>query len=214
MLKQLNSFTRTAFLGGVTVILPVAILWVVFHWLFQRVTQLVQPLTNLLVARSQLQVFVAELLAIVIILAFCFAVGVLVRTRLGAWLFHALERSVLRVAPGYNLVKEIVMQVLGAKKSPFSSVALVQLFGNETLTTAFVTDEHANGYYTVFVPTGPNPTSGMIYHLPPQAVHLIDIPAESAVRSIISCGVGSQPLLAKYPRGINPNPVEEERSDE
>ena len=45
----------------------------------------------------------------------------------------------------YNLVKETVQQFLGAKKSPFSKVATVRLFGNETEMTAFVTDEHPDG---------------------------------------------------------------------
>ena len=36
------------------------------------------------------------------------------------------------------------------KKTPFSQVALVQLFGNETMVSAFVTDSHADGTFTVF----------------------------------------------------------------
>ena len=64
------------------------------------------------------------------------------------------------------MVKETVNQLFNRKSSPFSSVALIQIFQNETLVTGFVTDEHQNGTSSVFVPTGPNPTSGFIYHLP------------------------------------------------
>ena len=82
-----------------------------------------------------------------------------------------------------------------AKKSPFSSVALVQAFGNETLMTAFITDTHADGRQTVFLPTGPNPTSGLIFHIPEKYVHPVGVSVEETMRSVIGCGAGSANLL-------------------
>jgi len=80
--------------------------------------------------------------------------GFLVRTKPGKWLHLFLESRLLMRAAGYSLIQETVQQFLGAKKSPFSSVALVRIFGNETLVSAFITDEHADGSFPVFVPTG------------------------------------------------------------
>ena len=80
-------------------------------------------------------------------------------------------------------------------------MALVRIFCNDTLVTAFVTERHDNGWYSVFVPTGPNPTSGNIYHLQPQYVHLIDQSVEVVMRSIISCGAGSAPIVKEYEKG-------------
>ena len=96
------------------------------------------------------------------------------------------------------MIKETVSQFIGNKKSPFSSVALAQIFGNETLVTVFVTDEHPDGSFTVFMPTGPNPTSGNIYHLKGDFVHPVDVPVEAAMKSIISCGAGSEKLVGSY----------------
>lgn len=194
-MKGIKAFFKTSLLGGMVVILPVAILGFVFKWIFNLVTDIVQPLTNLVMARSQIQEILAVVLVIAVILAVCFLVGVFVRTRLGAIIYKTLENRILKIAPGYSLIKETVMQFLGNKKSPFSSVALVQMFGSETLVSAFVTDTHADGSYTVFVPTGPNPTSGSIYHLNGKYVHRIDVPIEDAMRSIISCGAGSNKLI-------------------
>ena len=89
----------------------------------------------------------------------------------------------------------IGMQFIGKKKSPFSSVALVQVFGNETLMTAFITDTHDSGRYTVFVPTGPNPTTGFVFHLPKKSVHPIRVTVEEAFRSVIGCGAGSTNII-------------------
>lgn len=197
-MKRIKAFFKTSLLGGMIVILPVAILGFVFKWIFNLVTDIVQPLTNLVMARSQIQGILADVLVIAVILAVCFIVGVFVRTRLGAIIYKTLENRILKIAPGYSLVKETVMQYLGNKKSPFSSVALVQMFGSETLMSAFVTDTHADGSYTVFVPTGPNPTSGNIYHLKGKHVHRIDVPIEDAMRSIIGCGAGSNKLINAY----------------
>ena len=190
-MTRIKSFLKTTLLGGLVVILPVTIVATVFKWLYSTVTDWIQPLTDFLMARSTLREFVADLVVISVIVGFCFLLGIIVKTSVGRFVHEKLENRILAFAPGYKLVKETVLQFLGRKKSPFSSVALVQLYGSNTLATAFVTDEHDDGRFTVFVPTGPNPTSGQIFHLDAEHVHPVDVGVEEAMRSIISCGAGS-----------------------
>ena len=198
-MEKLKNFLKTSLLGGVVVILPVAILVSVTLWLFDLVTGLIEPLTRLLISDSQLNEKAAEILVIILIVLTCFFVGVLVRTRLGDFLYRFIETRILKLAPAYSMIKETVLQIFGSRKdSPFSSVALVQVFGNETLMTAFITDKHEDGSFTVFVTTGPNPTSGLIYHLEGRFVHPVDIPVQDAMRSIISCGAGSAQLMQGF----------------
>ena len=199
-MERLKHFLRTSLLGGVVVILPVAILVSVTLWIFDLITGIIQPLTRLLISDSQLNEIAAEMLVIVLIMMACFFVGVLVRTRLGGFLYRFIETRILKLAPGYSMIKETVLQIFGSRQdSPFSSVAMVQVFGNDTRMTAFITDTHADGSYTVFVPTGPNPTSGLIYHLQGRYVQPVDIPVQDAMRSIISCGAGTAKLLQGLP---------------
>jgi len=198
-MNRLQSFVRTSMLGGLTVILPVAAVIFILSWLYNLVTGMIRPLTNVLVAK-EMQEFIASIVVVAVLVGFCFAVGVFVRTRLGGFLHRLIEDNLLKAAPGYTMIKEIVLQLFGGKRAPFSAVALVQLFGNDTLATAFVTDEHADGSYTVFVPTGPNPTSGFVYHLSKKYVHLINVSVEEAMRSVISCGGGSTKLVDAYRR--------------
>jgi len=205
-MDKLKSFLKTSLLGGVVVILPIAIVISVTLWLFNLISGLIEPLTRLLIKDSQLNEYIAEITVIALILAACFFVGVLVRTRLGGFLYRLIEHRILKLAPGYSMVKETVTQVFGRKsESPFSSVALAQIFCNETLVTCFITDKHDDGMYTLFVPTGPNPTSGLIYHLNEKYVHPVDIPVQEAMRSIISCGAGTAKLLREYGSGNNPS---------
>jgi len=199
--QSLKRFVKTSLIGGLIVLLPVGILVAVFLWIFNFVKSLVQPLTNLLLAStplsedSNVQELLATVIVLVMLVAACFVIGVIVRTQVGRFIHGQLENRILAIAPGYNLIKETVLQFLGNRPSPFSSVALARIFGNETMVTAFVTERHENGWYSVFVPTGPNPTSGNIYHLKPEYVHHVDQPIEDVMRSIISCGAGSAPII-------------------
>ncbi len=201
---KIKSMLKTSLLGGVAVILPATILLFIFKWIFSIITDIIQPLTNLIMSKSQLREILADFIVISIILTVCFIVGLIVRTKIGRFIHEQLENHILKIAPGYTMIKETVIQFLGKKQSPFSSVALVQVFGNDTLMTAFVTDTHPDGSCSVFVPTGPNPTSGNIFHVKGQYVHYVNVPVEDAMRSIISCGAGSSKLVELYAKTIEP----------
>ncbi|MGD8764668.1 MAG: DUF502 domain-containing protein, partial [Desulfobacteraceae bacterium] len=144
-MDRLKTFIKTSIIGGLAVILPAVVLTLIFRWLYNWITDIIQPLTDLVIAKGQFQEIVADVLVIAIILAVCFLVGVVIKTKAGQFIQDNLEKRILQMAPGYPTIKSVVMQFIGKEKSPFSSVALVQVFGNETLMTAFITDTHQNG---------------------------------------------------------------------
>lgn len=203
MLIRIKTFFRTTLLGGIIVILPAIILILAFKWLFGVVGNAIHPLTELVVSTlptpAEYNRMIATLIVLSVIVIGCFLLGLFVRTRMGRMLYSAFETSFLSKAPGYKMVKETVNHLLGRKTTPFSSVALVQVYGNDTLMTAFITDRHDNGMVTVFIPTGPNPTSGFIYHLREEYVHPVAVSIEDAMRSVFSCGAGSDKLIALLP---------------
>ncbi|GAG75083.1 unnamed protein product [marine sediment metagenome] len=165
---------------------------------FNFVIQIIQPLTQLVAARSNFQELAAGAIVLGIILSSCFLVGAIVKTKLGKFFRGHFENVLSKFIPGYGMIKSTVTQIFDRKKYPFSSVALVQAFENDTLMTGFVIDKHPDDMYTVFVPCGPNPTTGYIFHLKQQYVHPVTVPVENALRSVISCGVDSKPLLDAF----------------
>ncbi|MFW6154732.1 MAG: DUF502 domain-containing protein [Planctomycetota bacterium] len=199
-MAKLRTFIYTTLLGGVVVVLPTVIMLFLVSWIVGLVAGWIAPVTGELVKRTNMVHALAVAVTLISLLLGCFLIGLIVRTRMGGWLFAFIERHGLKRMPGYSVVKETVAQLLGGAKSPFAQVALVQLFSNDTLASGFVTDTHDDGSCTVFVPTGPNPTSGVIYHLPGHCVHYIDVPVEETMRSIISCGAGSGKLIDAYRR--------------
>lgn len=205
-MSALKRFIRKSFLGGLLVVLPATILLVVFRWIFNTVEQLIEPLSLPLAQRLDAPEFLIDLLVIAMILLGCFLIGTLALTGLGKWLHIRFDSSLAKLAPGYNLVRDIIHQLFGDNaNSPFKQgdVARVKLFGPNipTEATAIITSKHKTGWFSVFVPTGPNPTSGLIYHLPPEQVEImVGVKVDEAFKTIIACGAGSSELFERSSR--------------
>ena len=202
-MKRFNNFIKTSVIGGLLIVSPVVILFFAFRWAFYTVADLIQPLANPIAERTSAPDFVVDALVILLILVGCFIVGNIAATGTGKWLHSRFDSTLTKLAPGYNLVRDIINQVFGSgNDSPFSKgdVARARIFGADIATevTGIITSVHDNGWFTLFIPTGPNPTSGMIYHLPPEQVELLPtIKVDEALRTIIACGAGSGELFAK-----------------
>jgi len=202
--KKLKNFFSTTFIGGILVLLPIAIVTYLVIWLIKFVSNLIKPLANYIIDMAPAVIenyipnsWAAYGIAILVIVLFSFIIGLIVKTRLGKGLFNYLEGLLLEKIPFYRTIRDTLQQILGNKQKPFSKVGLANIFGTDSLMTAFVTDEHDYGY-TIFVPTGPNPTSGQIFHIKKEQLHLLDADVEETMKTIISAGLGSQGLIDKY----------------
>ncbi len=193
-------------LGGVGVLLPLAVFALFVKWLFGFTTDLIQPLTNLVMQWFGLGEIVGDLIVVLFMVATCFMVGLIVKTGLGRWAHRRFDHVLVKLAPGYKTVKEVVEQFLGDNDDDSlmnGEVVKAWLFGRNipTMVTAIVTSRHDNGLVTVYVPTAPVPTSGITYHIPADCVEpLRGVSVEEAMRSIIACGSGSATLFEKSDR--------------
>lgn len=110
--------------------------------------------------------------------------------------------------PGYRSVREITAQLLGnSNDSPFKrgEVARIWLFGRQVDVSVLglVTSRHADGRVSVFVPTGPNPTTGFIYHVGMELVELRpDIRVEQMMKTVIACGAGTAAIVGQASRQV------------
>jgi len=191
--KGFWSFVKTTLFGGFGVLLPLLILFVVFRALWSFLMGAIRPLTSF--ATRNLEGIAADVVAIAIVIGVFFLVGWVVRTRLGKYIHQFIETHILQRIPGYKLVGETVKFFDAGREKPFKTVALVRPFGEGSLQTAFVTDTHADGTYTVFVPQSPNPMQGDNYHLRPEDVLVIDVGADDAMKTVIAGGVGTSELM-------------------
>ena len=196
-MERFKTFITTALIGGFAVILPVAILVVAFSFIIKVAGGLIDPFTQVLEGRYQLHRPWSDLIVLALILGLCFLVGLVVRTRYGHMLHRYIEQKFLEATPGYKMIKETTAQLMSGKQSPLSRVALVNPFNNDTLMTAFITFEHPDGSFTVFLPMAP-PTSGFVFHLKASQVHPVDVSTQEAMKTFISLGAGSGEILEQF----------------
>ncbi|MEW5250304.1 DUF502 domain-containing protein [Microbulbifer sp. 2201CG32-9] len=199
-MTRIKTFITLTLLGGLAVVLPIAIFILLFQWLFGQVSELVAPAVHWLESHSRVKDTFARLLVIVLILGGCFAIGLLVKTGTGRWLHRHMDHWLGRLAPGYSTIRELVVQFIGGSGDSVLSgpVARVRILGadNPLSVTAIVTSRHENGDFTVYVPTAPVPTSGFVYHVSADCVEILpQVTVEAAMKSVIACGAGSNLLL-------------------
>jgi len=193
MIQKFKQFLITTLIGGLLVLLPIGLFYLLVKFLLTQVEKLIRPIVSLIKIDGLSNVYLLQIIAFLIVIAFCFSVGLFVRTRSGRQIYLYFEGTTLAKLPFYTTIKETVKQVFNSKGSSFSQVVLAEVM--QTKMTGFVTQEHDNGYYTIFVPTAPNPTNGYIFHLKKEQLEFLDIKAEDAMRTIIGVGTGSQILF-------------------
>lgn len=196
---SIGRFLKRSLIGGIVVLLPLTLIVAFFRWLFKWVTGLIQPFTDALHLVLETPDFVGHLIVIAIIVFLCFTAGYTVSTRFGGWLWGQADGLFAAKIPGYKALKDIVAQLFGQGGGAMSGeVCLVKVMGRDVdiTVTGMVTARHADGRYTVFVPCGPNPTTGFIYHVAPELVELRpDVKVDALMKTVIACGVGAGDVL-------------------
>lgn len=192
-MKALIDFVKTTLIGGLLVILPVVLVWVLLKQGAEAVGPILQPVLSRLPPDIPFPSVVALAIEVLVVVLGCFAVGLAFRTPTGRRVTHAVESRVFTHLPGYALLRSLTRGAMGEEEAVQFKVALTEMEGG--LVPSFIIEEHPDGRFTVFVPSAPTPTSGAIYIFPGEAVHLVDVPFSQAVRCITRLGKGSGRLL-------------------
>lgn len=196
-------------LNGLFLVLPTIIILFLLSLIFKFVFNIVSPISALLDKNAEKHEFLINLLALLILIVFIFIIGLVMRSARSKKSFQSFESRYLLRIPLYSTLHETIAQFAGLKKMPFSQVVLVDAFNTGVLLTGFITENAADGIYTVFVPTAPNPMNGNIYHVPVSQLKFLDIESEKAMRSIVSLGTGSSALFAAKLRDQKPDELTE-----
>jgi uncharacterized membrane protein len=133
-------------------------------------------------------------------LVLIFATGSLVSNVVGERLFHYGERMLhkIPVVPKvYFGIKQIINAFTLEGKNIFNKVVLVEYPRKGLYVVGFLTGESGGEVQTkteaqlvnVFIPTTPNPTSGMLILVPGNDVIYLDMSVEEGLKLIVSAGV-------------------------
>jgi len=200
--RRFRNFLRTTLIGGVVALAPLTLIILLFRWAINVIARNLTPLVDTILQDADPNPyfkFALYVLTFTAILLFFFIIGLIVRTRMSVFMNKAEDKYLIKI-PGYKLAKETIQQFFGKNRSFFKEVVLVDIFNSGVLMTGFITDDQGE-IITVFVPTGPNPTSGNIYHLPAGKVLKTGASVDNGMKSIISCGAGSTEVFASMKQG-------------
>lgn len=189
-MRAIAEFTKTTIVGGILVVLP---LWISTLLLLKAIAGafvLLSPVT----AQLPVAMHLRNVVALLIVVTVCFVAGLVVRTGPGLRAKNVLDRYLLERIPGYTLIRGLAGRLTGREEGETFAVAMVEI--EDALVPAFIVEEHADGRYTVFVPSVPTPAAGTVYVLDRARVHLVDVPFTQGVAVISKWGTGASELVA------------------
>ena len=184
-MRTFIEFTKTTFLGGFLIILPVYISILLIAKAVSGVLALLNPITSQIPAAVEFR----QVLAAVALIAICFIAGLIARTGPGLRAKNAFEGAVLEKLPGYGVLRGLAGRISGQTEESAFAPALVEI--EEALVPALIIEELEDGSYTVLVPSVPTPMAGALYILPRARVHPVDVSFTSALKVFSKWGTGA-----------------------
>ena len=127
-MKRLLRFLRTTLVGGLLFLVPIVVLVIVLGKAFTLVHQVVDPLAEHIPVHSVIGLRTPMLLAIGVIVLFCFLAGFFARTALAQWILNGLETAVLSNVPGYEFFKGSDTTIYGLLEKNKTLFAEVRYF--------------------------------------------------------------------------------------
>ena len=180
---------KTRIFAGLLAIVPIAVTFWILKFLFTFLDSLASPFLK----KVGIEI---PGLGIILTLLFIFVLGLFITNVLGKTLFNWGEKILAKlpiVNTIYNTIKQITSAFSGSTVKSFQQVIFIQYPREGLWTMCFVTNQSTNEngdtFYHVFVPTTPNPTSGVFIVIPKKDAIHPDISVEDGLKAIISGGI-------------------------
>ena len=194
-MRNLLEFVKTTVIGGFFGLVPVVgVIFIVAESL-NAVGVVITPIAENLPVETIGGIELAHVLALVLVLGFCFGVGALLQTQIGARGTRWLDERVLDRIPGYNVLRGLSASFAGDDDTTRFAPAAVDLHGSGVFAFAFIVEELADGAFTVLVPISPTPSLGTLHYAPAERVRRLEVPLGTAVNCIMRWGIGSSALV-------------------
>lgn len=189
---------RSTLITGILTLIPLGVTFFVLKFLFTTIDGWLKPLMSPIMLELGLEekyhIGMGALATILIV----YLVGLIVSNFLGQKLLGAGEKILTKiplVREVYAPVKQVVQTALmspGGKK--FERAVAIKTPGSPMRVIGFVTGSfHEEGnpvpLVSVFVPTSPNPTTGVLLFCEPEIIYETNIKVETAMKMLISGGI-------------------------
>jgi uncharacterized membrane protein len=199
-LRAVGTVVWKLFLNGLLAILPLTITIAILHVLYKIIKAWFDPIHEFVNQHMAFKAFPVPYIEVVVIVFFIFAIGAFLNVVILRTIIHKAEKLIDKV-PLVRAIYSGIKQLTGAfgaqDKETFKKVVLVEFPKAGIYSVGFLTSElstelapSAQGpFFTVFVPTTPNPTSGFFLVLTAKEVHATNLTRQEAMKLIISGGI-------------------------
>jgi uncharacterized membrane protein len=195
-MKKILEFLKTSLIGGLFVLLPLGLFYLILAEVLELVVALATPIADLFPKGTFDRVNAPVLVALILIVGASFVFGVALRSltlkRFGLW----IERTVLGRLPMYDAVKSLSRGLVGAKEeSSFRPAVLSSPGGAREI--VYVIEDHGDGQLTVLVPWAPSSFTGPVKIISSDRIEMLDASLGDVSKALGQWGVGVRDLLDK-----------------
>ena len=163
-MNNLAGFIKTTVIGGLVVIVPLAIIAFVAGDAVHTLIEVTRPLTTGFPFGAFVNALLAVLIAALVIVAICFVAGFLLSTFLGRTAKNWVETRVLERVPMYSTLRGLTQRFAGMENADYPVVE-ADLFGSGSRVLGVLVDELVDGRKVVYVPSSPMVTIGQLHIL-------------------------------------------------
>jgi uncharacterized membrane protein len=193
--NNLANFVKTTVIGGLVVIVPLAIIVFVVGDTLHTLIEATKPLTTDFPFGPFVNAMLAVLVAVLVIVAICFVAGFLLSTFWGRTAKNWLESTVLERIPMYSTLRGLTQRFAGMEDADYPVVE-ADLYGSESHVLGVLVDELPDGRKVVYVPSSPMVTLGQLYILSASRVTETELSMAETIGCLSQMGLESRKLYA------------------
>ena len=195
-MKQIGEFLKTTAMGGLFVLLPLLLLYLILSEALDLVVALATPIADLFPKGTFDKTEFPVLIGLVLIAGASFLIGLAMRSSAGTRLGHRIEQKTLSRIPAYGFVKSLTTGLVGAEETTaFKAAILASPDGDREI--VYVIEDHGDGELTVLVPWAPASFAGSVKIVARDRVEMLSSNLGDVSMAIGHLGVGVRDLLGK-----------------
>ena len=195
-MKQLIEFLKTTAMGGLFVLLPILLLYLLLAEALDLIVALATPIADLFPKATFEKVEFPVFLGMILILGVSFLIGLGLRSDIGRRMGHWVERTVLERLPAYKALKSLTSGFAEAGKAgAFRAAVLTSSDGDREV--VYVIEDHGEDHLTVLLPWAPAAFAGSVKIVDRKRIELLDANLGDVSKVLSHWGVGAEELLGK-----------------
>ena len=196
-MKQLLEFLKTTALGGLFVLLPLLLLYLLLSEALGLIVVLAEPIADLFPRATFDKIKHPVAVGLGLIMGVSFLIGLALRSENGRRLGHWVERMVLDRLPIYKALKSLTTGFTTAgKEGAFKTAILNSPDGEREI--VYVIEDHGDGQHTILQPWAPTAFSGSVKVVSQNRLEILDANLGDVSRVLSHWGVGVRNLLDKH----------------